>query len=56
MSWLSAFAADAISDMYAVRGFPTYLVLDVDGTIVHRGHSPKAIDKVIADLLEKNKK
>lgn len=58
VSWLSAYEGNdsAIATMYSIVGFPTYLVLDVDGKIVHRGHSPKAIDKVIADLVAKAKK
>ncbi len=56
VSWLSAFEADSIAQLYSVQGFPTYLVLDVDGKIVHRGHGPKEIDKVVADLLAKAKK
>lgn len=58
VSWLSAFEGQdsAIAKMYSIVGFPTYLVLDVDGKIVHRGHGPKEIDKVIADLLAKAKK
>ena len=58
VSWLSAFEGDksAIADMYSIVGFPTYLVLDVDGKIVHRGHGPNEIDKVVADLLAKAKK
>jgi thiol-disulfide isomerase/thioredoxin len=56
VSWLSAFNAQPISDLYSIVGFPTYLVLDVDGKIVHRGHDGKAIDKVVADLIAKAKK
>ena len=59
VSWLSAFEGkegSPIADLYSVESFPTYLVLDVDGTIVYRGGVPKQIDKVIADLIAKNKK
>ena len=58
VSWLSAFEGQqsTVADLYAVQGYPTYLVLDVDGKIVHRGHSPNEIDKVIADLLAKGDK
>lgn len=55
VSWLSAFLGNEIAlvELYAVQGFPTYLVLDVDGKIVHRGGRPDEIDKVVADLLAK---
>ena len=43
------------SDLYKVRGYPTYLVLDTDGTIAYRGHSGTDIDAVVADLLAKAK-
>ena len=59
VSWLSAFEGreySPISDLYSIDSNPTYIVLDVDGTIVHRGGQPKQIDKVIADLIAKNKK
>ncbi|MFT5733105.1 MAG: thiol-disulfide isomerase/thioredoxin [Planctomycetota bacterium] len=59
VSWLSAFegqGGSAIASLYAVKGYPTYLVLDVDGKIVHRGHNPNAIDQVVADLVAKAKK
>ena len=59
LTWISAFQGQAmtpISDLYKVQGYPTYLVLDVDGTIAYRGHDGKAIDKVIEELLAKAKK
>ena len=58
LTWLSAFQGQAmtpISDLYKVRGYPTYLVLDTDGTIAYRGHDGKAIDAVIEELLAKAK-
>jgi hypothetical protein len=58
LTWLSAFQGQAmtpISDLYKVRGYPTYLVLDTDGTIAYRGHSGTEIDAVVADLLAKAK-
>lgn len=58
LTWISAFQGQAmtpISDLYKVRGYPTYLVLDVDGKIAHRGHSKDEIDAVIAELVEKAK-
>ena len=59
LTWISAYQGQAmspISDLYKVRGYPTYLVLDTDGTIAYRGHNGKAMDSVIADLLAKAKK
>ncbi|MEM8711300.1 MAG: hypothetical protein AAGG01_10135, partial [Planctomycetota bacterium] len=59
VSWLSAFEGtqgSSIADLYSIQGFPTYLVLDVDGKIVHRGHGPKEIDAVIERLVAKAKK
>ena len=58
LTWLSAYEGNdsAIAALYSVSGYPTYLVLDVDGKIVNRGHGPKEIDKVIADLVAKAKK
>lgn len=56
VSWLSAYQGEAIADMYDIAGYPTYLVLDVDGKIAYRGHTGSAIDKVVADLLAKAKK
>lgn len=58
VSWLSAYLGTdtTLLNLYAVQAFPTYIVLDVDGKIVHRGHSPQEIDKIIADLVAKAKK
>ena len=58
VSWLSAFLGNesALVELYAVQSFPTYLVLDVDGKIVHRGHTPDEVDGVVADLLAKIEK
>lgn len=55
VSWMSAYQGQEspIADLYGVQGYPTYLVLDVDGTIAYRGHNGKAIDDVIAKLLKK---
>ena len=58
VSWLSAFLGNdtTLLSLFDVQAFPTYIVLDVDGKIVHRGHSPDEIDSVIADLVAKVKK
>lgn len=57
VSWMSAYqgTSSPIADLYKVSGYPTYLVLDIDGTIAYRGHNGKAIDKVIEELVEKAK-
>ena len=56
VNWLSAYqgATSPISALFNVTGYPTYLVIDVDGTIAYRGH-PNSFDGVVADLLEKAK-
>lgn len=56
VTWMSAYQGrqSPISSLYGVTGYPTYLVLDVDGKIAYRGHSGTAIDKVVEGLLAKN--
>jgi len=56
VTWMSAYQGQQtpIADLYGVTGYPTYLVLDADGKIAYRGHSGKAIDKVIEELLAKD--
>lgn len=58
LTWLSAYQGEEspIADLYAVSGYPTYLVIDAKGVIRHRGHDGPACDKVVADLLEEMKK
>ena len=58
LTWISAYQGQAmspISDLYKVRGYPTYLVLDTDGTIAYRGHVGTEMDSVIEELLAKAK-
>ena len=57
VTWLSAYQGQGspIADLYAVQGYPTYLVVDAEGVIRHRGHSGEAVDSVIADLLAEMK-
>ena len=57
VTWLSAYQGEKspIADLYSVAGYPTYLVIDENGIIRHRGHSGEACDSVIAGLLEKMK-
>lgn len=54
VSWLSAYQGtdmSPISQLYHVQVYPTYVVLDTDGTIVHRGSDKNEIDGVVKDLL-----
>ena len=54
VSWISAYQGEEspIADLYRVRGYPTYVLLDVDGKIVAKGHSSKAMDSDIERLLK----
>ena len=55
VSWLSAYQGlkgSPISDMYAVKGYPTYVLIDADGKIRERGHSASALDARIPELLK----
>jgi thiol-disulfide isomerase/thioredoxin len=58
VTWLSAYQGDEspIAEKFVVQGYPTYLVIDAEGKIQHRGHSGQAIDSVVDDLLEKLRK
>ncbi|MBL6720035.1 MAG: TlpA family protein disulfide reductase [Planctomycetes bacterium] len=55
VSWISAYQGEEtpIADMYRVRGYPTYFLIDADGKIVMTGHSGSAMDDKIEELLEK---
>ena len=55
VSWISAYQGEEtpIADMYRVRGYPTYFLLDTDGKIVMTGHSGSAMDDKIEELLAK---
>jgi hypothetical protein len=58
VTWLSAFQGEEspIADQFAVEAYPTYLVIDTDGTIRGRGHSGEAMDGIIAELVQKARK
>jgi hypothetical protein len=43
----------AIADDWAVSGWPTIVVLDVDQSIRYRGHDGDAATKVVKELLAK---
>lgn len=53
VTWLSAYqgATSPISALYKVTGYPTYVLIGADGTILARGHSGSAYDKRIAELV-----
>ena len=58
VSWISAYqglAMSPIADLYKVKGYPTYIVLDTDGKIAYRGHRKEGIDPVVKELLAKAK-
>ena len=56
VTWLSAYQGEdgsPIADQFAVEGYPTYVLIDAEGTIQHRGHAGEAVDELIVGLLEK---
>ena len=57
VTWISAYQGDStpIADLYKVRGYPTYFLIDADGVIVDSGHNGKAFDAKIKDLVAKAK-
>ena len=57
VTWISAYQGEdsPIADLYRVRGYPTYVLLDAEGRIVQKGHSGTAMDKPIERLLESMK-
>lgn len=53
LTWLSAYQGvgqSPISDLYKVRGYPTYIVIDTEGKIVGRAHGTD--DELIAKLVK----
>ena len=54
LSWISAYQGEdsPISDLYRVKGYPTYVLLDAQGRIVARGHGSSAMEAPIARLLK----
>ena len=58
VSWLSAYQGQSspISDLYKVRGYPTYVLIDAEGVIQGVGHSGKAYDDQIAEMVAALKK
>lgn len=53
VTWLSAYQGPtaAISNLYKVTGYPTYVLIDGEGKIAGRGHGGKAFDAPIAQLV-----
>lgn len=54
VSWISAYQGkdSPIADLYQVKGYPSYFLIDAEGTIVSTGHSSKAMDSKITKLLD----
>lgn len=54
LTWISAYQGTAtpIAQLYEVKGYPTYYLLDAEGRIVAKGHSSKELAPRIAQLLE----
>ncbi len=55
VTWLSAYqgqAATPISNLYAVQGYPSYVLIDAQGKIQERAHGTDVIDKRIVELLK----
>ena len=54
LTWVSAYQGDskAIQNLFRVRGFPTYYLLDAEGVIRGTGHNGKAFDAQIEKLVE----
>ncbi len=55
VNWLSAYQGEQspIASLFKVSMYPTYLVIDVDGTIAFRGNG--GFDEIIAELVTKAK-
>lgn len=60
VTWLSAYQGSdsPIADLYAVQGYPTYLIIDVDGKIAFRGHGggDDVIERLVKAAQEKSDK
>jgi cytochrome oxidase Cu insertion factor (SCO1/SenC/PrrC family) len=54
VTWISAYqgAKTPIADLYQVKGYPTYFLIDPDGKLVRSSHSSKDYDEPIAKLLK----
>jgi len=55
VTWISAYQgekATPIADLYQVKGYPTYFLIDPDGKLIRSSHSSKEYDKPIAQLLK----
>jgi hypothetical protein len=53
LTWINAYheGRNPVAELYQVRGFPTYYLLDAEGRVVASGHDGKAFDEPIAKLL-----
>lgn len=58
VTWLSAYQGpdrSPLCELYAVQGFPSYVLIDATGKIRQRGHSADPMDKAIVELLAEAK-
>ena len=55
LTWISAYQGEStpIAQLFEVKGYPTYYLLDTEGRIVATGHSSRDMEPKIAALLAK---
>ena len=58
VTWLSIYQgrANAISNMYQVRGYPTMVLVDHEGTIISRDVRGAGLDELIKSAIERAEK
>lgn len=54
VTWLSIYQgnANAISNMYKVRGYPTMVLVDHEGTVISRNVRGPGLDRLIKEAIE----
>lgn len=54
VTWLSIYQgrANAISNMYKVRGYPTMVLVDHEGSVISRNVRGPQLDQLIKDAIE----
>jgi len=54
VTWISAYQGKQtpIADLYQVKGYPTYFLIDPDGNLVRTSHSSVEYDAPITKLLK----
>ena len=62
VTWISAYQGEGktpIADLYQVKGYPSYFLIDADGKLIKTSHSSKDYDspiaKMVAEIEEKQK-